>query len=275
MAGAAAIAFVAGAVIGSLITVIAHRVPRGEGFVTGRSRCPGCGAQIAAYDNVPIVSWLLLRGRCRHCGAPISARYPLTEAGLGALWAGTVLALGTDDAGELVLGLVLCAVLVAITLTDLELRIIPNAFVLAGAIAGLAIVLAFDLGDLDQRAIAIAAAGGAFFLIALVYPRGMGMGDAKLVAMMALYLGRSIAPGGARGPDRGLGGRGGDHRPAGLRGAQAGGPVRAVPGARRRRRTLVRRRHRRLVPGHVHGLSSRRTHGPPDRQLAAALKSAR
>ena len=194
MMGAAAIAFVAGAVIGSLITVIAHRVPRGEGFVTGRSRCPGCGEQIAAYDNIPIVSWLLLRGRCRHCGEPISARYPLTEAGLGVLWAGTVLALGTDDAGELTLGLVLCAVLVAITLTDLELRIIPNAFVLAGAIAGLAIVLAFDLGDLDQRAIAIAAAGGAFFLIALAYPRGMGMGDAKLVAMMAIYLGRSIAP---------------------------------------------------------------------------------
>ena len=136
MAGAAAIAFVAGAVIGSFVTVVAHRVPRGEGFVTGRSRCPAVRAQIAAYDNVPIVSWLLLRGRCRHCGEPISARYPLTEAGLGLLWAGTVLALGTDDAGELALGLVLCTVLVAITLTDLELRIIPNAIVLAGAIAG-------------------------------------------------------------------------------------------------------------------------------------------
>jgi leader peptidase (prepilin peptidase) / N-methyltransferase len=194
MAAEAAIAFVAGAVIGSLVTVIAHRAPRGENFVTGRSRCPQCGHKIAAYDNVPIVSWLLLRGRCRSCGEPISARYPLTEAGLGALWAGTVLALGTDDTGELVLGLVLCTVLVAITLTDLDLRIIPNTFVLAGAIAGVAIVLAFDLGELDQRAIAVAAAGGAFFLIALAYPRGMGMGDAKLVAMMAIYLGRSIAP---------------------------------------------------------------------------------
>ena len=194
MAAEAAIAFVAGALIGSLVTVISHRVPRGEDFVGGRSRCPRCGEKIAAYDNVPIVSWLVLRGRCRGCGEPIGARYPLTEAGLGILWAGTVLALGTDDAGELVLGLVLCTVLVAITLTDLELRIIPNAFVLAGAVAGLAIVLAFDLGDLDQRAIAVAAAGGAFLLIALAYPRGMGMGDAKLVAMMAIYLGRSIAP---------------------------------------------------------------------------------
>jgi leader peptidase (prepilin peptidase)/N-methyltransferase len=190
----ALIAFVAGAVAGSFVTVVAHRVPRGEGFVTGRSRCPECGAQIAAHDNVPIVSWLMLRGRCRGCGARIPARYPLTEAGLGALWAGTMLALGTDDTGELVLGLVLCAVLVAITLTDLELRIIPNAFVLAGAVAGIAIVLGFDLGDLDERAIAVAAAGGAFLVIALAYPRGMGMGDAKLVAMMGIYLGRSIAP---------------------------------------------------------------------------------
>jgi len=194
MGAVAAIAFVAGAFIGSFVTVVAHRVPRGEGIVMGRSRCPECGEDIAAYDNVPIVSWLVLRGRCRRCRAPIPARYPRTEAGLGVLWAGTVLALGTDDAGELTLGLVLCAVLVAITLTDLERRIIPNAIVLAGAVAGAAIVLGFDLGDLGERAVAVVAAGGALALIALAYPRGMGMGDAKLVAMMGIYLGRSIAP---------------------------------------------------------------------------------
>lgn len=194
MGAEAAIALVAGAFIGSFVTVVAHRVPRGEGIVMGRSRCPECGEDIAAYDNVPIVSWLALRGRCRRCRAPIPATYPLTEAGLGMLWAGTVLALGTDDAGELMLGLVLCAVLVAITLTDLERRIIPNAIVLAGAVAGVAIVLGFDLGELGERAIAVVAAGGALALIALAYPRGMGMGDAKLVAMMGIYLGRSIAP---------------------------------------------------------------------------------
>ena len=195
MLAEAAIAFVAGAFIGSFVTVVAHRVPLKEsGILMGRSKCPSCGAQIAAYDNVPIVSWLVLRGRCRSCGAPISARYPLTEAGLGALWAGTVLALGTGDAGELTLGLTLCTVLMAITLTDLEHRIIPNAVVLAGAVAGVAVVLGFDLGDLSERAIAVAAAGGGLILIALLYPRGMGMGDAKLVAMMAIYLGRSIAP---------------------------------------------------------------------------------
>ena len=194
MLASAVLAFVSGALIGSFVTVVAHRVPRGEGIVTGRSRCPHCGKTIAAYDNIPIVSWLLLRGRCRACGAPISARYPLTEASLGALFAGTVLALGTDDAGELVLGLVLCTVLVAITLTDLERRIIPNAIVLAGALAGVAIVLAFGLGDLEQRAIAVLVSGGALFLLAFAYPRGMGMGDVKLVAMMAIYLGRAIAP---------------------------------------------------------------------------------
>src|SRR5919202_3898344 len=99
MLGAAVLAFIGGAILGSFVTVVAHRVPRGEGIVTGRSRCPSCGAQIAAYDNVPIVSWLVLRGRCRSCGTRISWRYPLTEAGLGALFAATVLALGTDDTG--------------------------------------------------------------------------------------------------------------------------------------------------------------------------------
>jgi leader peptidase (prepilin peptidase)/N-methyltransferase len=186
--------FVLGAVIGSFVTVIAHRVPRKEGFVTGRSRCPSCGAEIRARDNVPLVSWLVLRGRCRDCGEPISKLYPLTELGLGLLYLGTFLALGDDDAGELVLGLVLCTVLVAITLTDLELRLIPNTIVLAGSIAAVAIVAITDSGELGENALAAAIAGGIMFLIVLAYPRGMGMGDAKLVAMMGLYLGRAVAP---------------------------------------------------------------------------------
>ena len=94
----------AGLALGSFATVVAHRVPRGESIVSGRSRCPGCGATIAAYDNVPVLSWLLLRGRCRHCGERISVRYPLTELAMAALFAATVLILGTDDVGELALG---------------------------------------------------------------------------------------------------------------------------------------------------------------------------
>ena len=106
MASVAVLLFVCGCVFGSFITVLAYRLPRGEGFVTGRSRCPSCGAQIGARDNIPVLSWLLLRGRCRSCGEPISIRYPLAEAGLGALWAATYLILGDDDGGQLALGLV-------------------------------------------------------------------------------------------------------------------------------------------------------------------------
>jgi len=194
MALAAIAAFIGGLVAGSFVTMLAHRLPRGEGWVAGRSRCPGCGAEIAARDNIPVVSWLVLRGRCRACGEPISPRYPLAELGLGSLFAATVLILDTGDAAELALGLLLCAVLVTVSLTDLDRRIIPNAVVLFGALAAIAIVAASDPDDLVERAVAAAAAGGFLFLIALAYPRGMGMGDAKLVAMMGLYLGRAIAP---------------------------------------------------------------------------------
>jgi leader peptidase (prepilin peptidase) / N-methyltransferase len=190
----ALVLFPAGLILGSFISVVAHRLPRGEPFVTGRSRCPGCGAQIAAYDNIPVVSWVLLRGHCRTCEERISPRYPLAELGLGTLYVGTLLALGGDDLGQLALGLVLCTVLVAITLTDLDLRVIPNKLVLAGAIVGVALAALADPSSLPERAIAALIAGGPLFLVALAYPRGMGMGDAKLVAMMGIYLGRSIAP---------------------------------------------------------------------------------
>jgi leader peptidase (prepilin peptidase)/N-methyltransferase len=186
--------FPAGLILGSFVSVIAHRLPRGESWVAGRSQCPACGAQIAAYDNVPVLSYLLLRGRCRECSARISSRYPLTELGLGLLYVGTFLALGDDNVGELALGLVLCTVLVAITLTDLDLRVIPNKIVLGGAVVGAAIVVGTDPSSLDDRAIAALAAGGFLFVVALLYPRGMGMGDVKLVAMMGIYLGRAIAP---------------------------------------------------------------------------------
>ena len=194
LAPAAALAFAFGALLGSFITVVAHRIPLGEGIVTGRSMCPACDTQIAAYDNIPIVSWLWLRGECRYCHAAISKRYPLTELGLGLAFAITVLALGTDDAGELVLGFGFCAVLAAITLTDLEHWIIPNKIVIFGVVYAVAAVLALGLGDDSQRLIAAGAGGGALLLVALAYPRGMGLGDVKLVAMMGLYLGRSIAP---------------------------------------------------------------------------------
>jgi leader peptidase (prepilin peptidase)/N-methyltransferase len=190
---AAAIAFLGGLIVGSFVTVVAHRVPRGESIVGPRSRCPVCGAQIAAYDNVPVLSWALLRGRARCCGAAISPRYPLTELCLGALYAATVLVLWGDGA-EIALGLVFVTTLLAVTLTDLEQRIIPNKILLVAAVLGAAIAALGDPGSLPERAIATAAAGGLLFLAALAYPRGMGLGDVKLVAVMGLFLGRNVAP---------------------------------------------------------------------------------
>lgn len=193
MAAAALMALLGGLIAGSFVTVVAHRVPRGESVVGPRSRCPGCGVQIAAYDNVPVFSWAVLRGHARCCGKAISARYPLTELALGALYAATVLVLW-DDPTELALGLVFVTMLVAVTLTDLERRIIPNKVLAVAAVIGLAIVVLFDPSSLPERAIAAAAAGGLFFLVALAYPRGMGLGDVKLAATMGLFLGRDVAP---------------------------------------------------------------------------------
>lgn len=190
---AAILLFPAGLIFGSFVTVVAHRVPRGESVVGGRSRCPRCGGQIAAYDNVPVLSWLLLRGRARCCGAAISPRYPLTELALGLLFAVTALVLA-DDPAELALGLVFVTMLVAVTLTDLERRVIPNKILLVAAVLGVAIVAATDPASLPERAIAAAAAGGLLFVAALAYPRGMGLGDVKLAATMGLFLGRNVAP---------------------------------------------------------------------------------
>lgn len=193
MAAAAAIALLGGLMVGSFVTVVAHRVPRGESIVGPRSRCPSCGAQIAAYDNVPVVSWLLLRGRARCCGAAISPRYPLTELTLGLLYAAVVVVLW-DNGGEIALGLVFVTALLAVTLTDLEQRIIPNKILIVAAGLGAAIAAVSDPGSLPERAAAAALAGGALFLVALAYPRGMGLGDVKLAATMGVFLGRNVAP---------------------------------------------------------------------------------
>jgi leader peptidase (prepilin peptidase) / N-methyltransferase len=193
MAAAAVFAFLGGLLVGSFVTVVAHRVPRGESIVGPRSRCPACGVQIAAHDNVPVFSWVLLRGRARCCGTAISPRYPLTELTVGLLYAVTVLVLW-DDPGEIALGLVFIAVLMAVTLTDLERRIIPNKILLVGAVLAVAIAALAEPASLPERAISAAAAGGLLFAVALAYPRGMGLGDVKLAATMGLFLGRNVAP---------------------------------------------------------------------------------
>ena len=193
MIGVALIAFLAGLAVGSFATAVAHRVPRGVSIAFARSECPACGAQIGARDNLPVLSWLLLRGRARCCGARISARYPLTELAVGALYVATVLVY-RHDAAEALIGLVFVAVLAIVTLTDLERRIIPNKVLIAGAVICLAIALPTDPAGMPERLIAAAAAGGLFFLVALAYPAGMGLGDVKLAATMGLFLGRAVGP---------------------------------------------------------------------------------
>ena len=193
MAAALVLALVGGLLFGSFLTVVAYRVPRGESVVGGRSHCPHCGAQIAAHDNIPVFSWLLLRGRSRCCGEPISRRYPLTELALATLWVAVVAVLW-DDPTEVALGLVFTFTLLAITLTDLDRRVIPNKILLVSAVAGVAIAAIGDPSSLPERAIAAVGSGGVLFLVVLAYPKGMGLGDVKLTALMGLYLGRNVAP---------------------------------------------------------------------------------
>lgn len=194
MVGIAIFMFVLGLVAGSFVTAVAHRVPRGISIAESRSRCPACGAQIAAYDNVPVVSWSLLRGRARCCDVTISPRYPLTELGLGLLFALTVIVHRHDSVAEIAIDLVFLTMLAAITLTDLERRIIPNKILLVGAVLCLAIAVPTDPGGLPERVGAAAIAGGLLFLVVLAYPRGMGLGDVKLTATMGLFLGWAVAP---------------------------------------------------------------------------------
>ena len=191
LAFAAAVAGAFGATIGSFLNVVAYRLPRSESLVHPGSRCPGCGTAIKPYDNVPVLGWLWLRGRCRSCRAPISPRYPIIEATTATLAVAVVLT--KHSAADIVLGLVLVAVLVPIALIDFEHRIIPNKITLPAAVAALAIGAALDLRGVPEQLIAAAGAGGFLLAFALAYPRGMGMGDVKLAAVLGLFLGRSAA----------------------------------------------------------------------------------
>jgi leader peptidase (prepilin peptidase)/N-methyltransferase len=183
---------VLGAIVGSFLNVVAYRLPRHESLIAPSSHCPKCDTPVRPYDNIPIFSWLFLRGHCRTCGSSISVRYPLVEALTAALCIGAVLAHHT--ASGIALGVVLILLLVPAALIDLEHRIIPNRITALGAVLALAIGLALDPAGEPERLIAGAAAGGFLLLAALAYPGGMGMGDVKLAAVMGLFLGKAVAP---------------------------------------------------------------------------------
>jgi leader peptidase (prepilin peptidase) / N-methyltransferase len=181
-----------GAVIGSFLNVVAHRVPLGESLVSPGSHCPGCGAPVRPYDNIPVVSWLLLRGRCRNCGMRISPRYPLVELATAIAFAAVVAVRGFDD--DLILELPLVAALIALAAIDFDHKLLPNKIVYPLAAYGVIATLLVDQDDLVENL--IAGAGAFAFLLAAViaYPRGMGMGDVKLAGAMGLYLGLSVIP---------------------------------------------------------------------------------
>jgi leader peptidase (prepilin peptidase) / N-methyltransferase len=181
-----------GAMFGSFLNVVAYRLPRHQSLVAPASRCPKCGTPIKPYDNVPIVSLLLLRGRCRSCAAAISPRYPLVEALTAALCVGAVLT--HESAIGIAMSVVLILLVIPAALIDLEHRIIPNRLTALGAALALVIGLALDPGGEPERLIAAAAAGGFLLVAALAYPGGMGMGDVKLAGVLGLLLGRAVAP---------------------------------------------------------------------------------
>jgi leader peptidase (prepilin peptidase)/N-methyltransferase len=207
----AVVAGLFGALIGSFLNVVICRLPAGESIVSPGSHCPRCGAPIRPWDNVPVLGWLLLRGRCRDCREPISARYPLVELANALLWAALALRFGFGF--PLFAFAAFCSALLAITLIDVDHWIIPDAITLPGILVGLAAsfglpprggllaALLHQRLHLDRLPGALASpgfwdslaalllGGGFFYLVAFLSRGGMGGGDIKLTAMMGAFLG--------------------------------------------------------------------------------------
>lgn len=194
-----------GLAVGSFLNVVVHRVPAGLSVVAPASACPRCGHEIRRRDNVPVISWLVLRGRCRDCATPISARYPIVELATALLFVLVVLRFGPSLAAardgmaaavatiELVAMLYLMAISVALTLIDLDVHRLPNALVLPAypVIAVLLVVAAAlggDWGALLRGGVGLLVLGGAYLVIAIVVPGGMGLGDVKLAGVLGLVL---------------------------------------------------------------------------------------
>jgi leader peptidase (prepilin peptidase) / N-methyltransferase len=191
----AIVAFPFGLALGSFMTVVTERVPAGVSVVSPRSRCPTCGAEIANKDNIPVLAWFLLRGRCRSCGSRISARYPLLELSTALLFSGAFLVY--ESLWVAIAVAFLLVLMPAIAAIDIQHRIIPNRLMYPALIAfPIYLTVARLFGapvDLVRMVLGFALYGGALFAVAIV-SRGMGMGDVKLAALMGLYLGRAVVP---------------------------------------------------------------------------------
>jgi leader peptidase (prepilin peptidase) / N-methyltransferase len=189
----AAFVFAPGLALGSFLNVVAARLPERRSVVGGRSACLACGSEIAWYDNVPLVSYIVLRGRCRSCRAPISWRYPAVELATAVLVAACFVRFGFS--GEAFVAAYFCAVLVVLSAIDAERRILPDVVVLPS----FALVLAAHIALQPERTVEwVAASLGAslfLFLALLAYPKGMGMGDVKLALLLGAGLGASVVVG--------------------------------------------------------------------------------
>ena len=190
---AAALAGLLGLLFGSFANVVIHRVPRGESVVSPPSACPACGSPIAARDNVPVLGWLLLRGRCRHCAAPIPATYPLVELACGVLWALVAGQLWPDHPWAVPAYLALAFACLVLTVIDARTRRLPDAitrpaFVAVAALLAVAALAERAPGRLGRGLLAAAAVGGLFWLVARLRPGWIGRGDVKLVPTLALAL---------------------------------------------------------------------------------------
>jgi len=197
-----------GVLIGSFLNVVVYRLPQGMSLSRPASACPKCGSSIRAYDNIPVLSWLMLRGKCRDCRAGVSARYPLVELGtaaffvvVGLFFAGSIAATQPGHVAiahgvSLVAFLYLGAISVALAIIDIETHTLPNRIVLPAYIVGAALLLASsilsgDFAPLLRAGIGLAALWAVYALMRIVYPKGMGFGDVKLAGVIGMYLGWS------------------------------------------------------------------------------------
>jgi len=191
----AVVVFLFGLIAGSFVNVVIHRLPRGESVAFPGSHCPACGAPIRPYDNVPVLSWLFLRGRCRVCRAPISARYPVVELANAVLWVAAFLRASPGWA-DFASGAFLCSACLALLAIDAEFRILPDRITLTGIAVGLALSFFSRVRSPASSFAGAAIGAGGLWLVAFLYEKwkkveGMGFGDVKMLGMIGALLGAS------------------------------------------------------------------------------------
>jgi leader peptidase (prepilin peptidase)/N-methyltransferase len=188
-AATVALAALFGLIIGSFLNVVIWRVPRGESIARPPSACPSCGTQIRPRDNIPVLGWLVLRGRCRDCAARISARYPLVEAGTAVLFALVAVRFG-DHPAVVPAYLYLAAISIALALIDLDVKRLPDVLTLPSYGVGFVLLAAASLHSphgLLRSVLGAAAMFAVYFALCFAYPAGMGFGDVKLSGVLGLY----------------------------------------------------------------------------------------